>query len=171
MDKVADPKPALALTTSVPASCMRSVSSLIFSGDKFTCGVHCEIRGIMVLPAWPPTTGLEGEKDRVKEEFHSVFYKFVLLYHDTKPGSSPCKSAMKVFALTTSRVVTPKIFLHGTRKKYFDSNWKGSGNKNWPWIQLSTPSVNFSRYWYRAVHRVRYNGKDSFRTNFRSGLS
>lgn len=57
MDKVADPVPALALTTSVPASWILSVSGFSWFSGKETDGVHCEISGIIVIPLCPPMTG------------------------------------------------------------------------------------------------------------------
>lgn len=57
MDKVADPVPALALTTSVPASWILSVSAFSWLSGKETDGVHCEINGIIVMPLCPPITG------------------------------------------------------------------------------------------------------------------
>ena len=57
MERVAEPAPAFALTTSVPASWILSVKVLRTSGANSTDGVHCEMSGMMVTPAWPPTTG------------------------------------------------------------------------------------------------------------------
>mmetsp|Transcript_16189 Transcript_16189/g.29160 ORF Transcript_16189/g.29160 Transcript_16189/m.29160 type:complete len:296 (-) Transcript_16189:433-1320(-) len=91
MESVADPAPALASTTSVPASWIRRVRRWISDSDKDLptsagCGFICEMRGRMVMPAWPPTTGIL-----------------------TSLGSdNPRASARNVSARTTSRVVTPK---------------------------------------------------------------
>ena len=41
MESVADPAPALASTTSVPASWMRFVRASIFASSKLTFGVVC----------------------------------------------------------------------------------------------------------------------------------
>ena len=45
MDKVAEPAPALALTTSVPASWIRSVKAFSWSAGNETVGWHCEMSG------------------------------------------------------------------------------------------------------------------------------
>mmetsp|Transcript_1212 Transcript_1212/g.2609 ORF Transcript_1212/g.2609 Transcript_1212/m.2609 type:complete len:302 (+) Transcript_1212:103-1008(+) len=84
MDRVAEPVPALACTTSVPASWMRAIRRLACSRSRDSRGVACERMGRMVMPAWPPTTGTL-----------------------TSLGSTPSISAMKVSARTTSKVVTP----------------------------------------------------------------
>ena len=57
MESVADPAPALASTTSVPAFWMRTVSASSSSAGNSTLGVAWERRGRMVIPAWPPMTG------------------------------------------------------------------------------------------------------------------
>merc|ERR1719361_3195472 len=95
MERVAEPAPALALTTSVPASWIRSVRAFRASASKETAGLHWEIRGMMVTPACPPTTG----------QLTLVGSMFFIL-------------PMKALDLTTSRVVTPKIFL-GSRHPAF----------------------------------------------------
>mmetsp|Transcript_27161 Transcript_27161/g.69129 ORF Transcript_27161/g.69129 Transcript_27161/m.69129 type:complete len:244 (-) Transcript_27161:335-1066(-) len=84
MDSVALPDPALAATTSVPASWMRAVSLAAASSGRLSAGCACDSRGRMVMPAWPPTTGTR-----------------------TSRGSTPRMSAMKASARTTSSVVTP----------------------------------------------------------------
>mmetsp|Transcript_9001 Transcript_9001/g.26978 ORF Transcript_9001/g.26978 Transcript_9001/m.26978 type:complete len:228 (+) Transcript_9001:539-1222(+) len=87
MDRVAEPPPALASTTSVPASWMRLVSASVSAASKLTFGVAWESSGRMVVPAWPPMTG--------------TF---------TVATSKPLASATKVLARTTSRVDTPNSF-------------------------------------------------------------
>lgn len=57
LTNVADPAPALASTTSVPAFWIRSVMAAASASEKETFGVACESKGRMVVPAWPPTTG------------------------------------------------------------------------------------------------------------------
>ena len=54
---MAEPAPALASTTSVPAFWMRSVMAAASASENETLGVACERSGRMVVPAWPPTTG------------------------------------------------------------------------------------------------------------------
>lgn len=82
---MADPAPAFALTTSVPASWMRSVRALILSAGKLADGLHWDKSGMMVIPACPPMTGKL-----------------------TCCGSIPSASPMKALARTTSKVETPK---------------------------------------------------------------
>ena len=57
LTSVAEPAPALASTTSVPAFWMRSVIAAASASEKETFGVACDSRGRIVVPAWPPTTG------------------------------------------------------------------------------------------------------------------
>ena len=54
---MAEPAPALASTTSVPAFWMRSVMAAASASENDTLGVACERSGRIVVPAWPPTTG------------------------------------------------------------------------------------------------------------------
>ena len=57
LTSVAEPAPALASTTSVPAFWMRSVMAAASASENDTLGVACESSGRIVVPAWPPTTG------------------------------------------------------------------------------------------------------------------
>ena len=84
MDRVAEPLPALAVTTSVPASWIRAVRAATVAGGRPTLGLAWEINGRIVTPAWPPTTG-----------------------KSTAPASTPAASATNALARTTSSVVTP----------------------------------------------------------------
>mmetsp|Transcript_6500 Transcript_6500/g.24528 ORF Transcript_6500/g.24528 Transcript_6500/m.24528 type:complete len:229 (-) Transcript_6500:341-1027(-) len=88
MDRVAEPAPALASTTSVPAFWILTVSFSSSSAVNSEAGYAWDRRGRMVIPAWPPTTGTS-----------------------TSFTSKPFACATNVFALTTSRVDTPKSFL------------------------------------------------------------
>ena len=72
--------------SNLPASWILSVNALSSSAGNSTAGVHWEIKGMIVIPAWPPTTG----------QFTSC-------------GSKPLSSEMNLFARTISKVVTPKI--------------------------------------------------------------
>jgi hypothetical protein len=59
MDRVAEPPPAFASTTSVPAfwiRCSRAVCSWLLSLYN-TGGRDCDKIGRIVVPAWPPITG------------------------------------------------------------------------------------------------------------------
>mmetsp|Transcript_8810 Transcript_8810/g.21281 ORF Transcript_8810/g.21281 Transcript_8810/m.21281 type:complete len:215 (-) Transcript_8810:285-929(-) len=89
IESVADPPPAFASTTSVPAFWMRLVRSAAAESLSLgsTGGWDCESSGRMVAPAWPPTTGTE-----------------------TTFGFTPTISETNLFARTTSSVVTPKSF-------------------------------------------------------------
>ena len=71
----------------LPASWILSVSAFSWSAGNSTAGVHWDISGIIVMPAWPPTTG----------QFTSC-------------GSRSLSSEINLFARTISKVVTPKIF-------------------------------------------------------------
>ncbi|CAL6305757.1 unnamed protein product [Bathycoccus prasinos] len=51
MDKVAEPPPALASTTSVPAFWMRMVKSSVSFSLNDVCGNVCDNNGKMVIPA------------------------------------------------------------------------------------------------------------------------
>lgn len=78
--------PAFASTTSVPAFCILCVRDSSSSSVNDVFGTTCDNKGSMVTPECPPITGT-----------------FVLVI------SRPFFSATKVFALTTSSVVTPNI--------------------------------------------------------------
>merc|ERR1719509_260951 len=87
-ERVAELVPALALTTSVPASWILWVRLRRVSLSRERAGEHWERRGRMVAPAWPPTTG-----------------------QVTRAGSSPWRAPTNSLLLATSSVVTPNSFL------------------------------------------------------------
>mmetsp|Transcript_111981 Transcript_111981/g.219512 ORF Transcript_111981/g.219512 Transcript_111981/m.219512 type:complete len:213 (-) Transcript_111981:130-768(-) len=87
MERVAEPAPSLAFTTSSPPNWMRWVRAATSSGENLAPGTW-ESRGKMVVPAWPPIT-------------------LTLVFITSKPWFS----ATKVLARTTSKVVTPNNFL------------------------------------------------------------
>ena len=87
IDKVADPFPSFAFTTSVPASCTRLSIASMSEGGIFAPNLSWEKTGMMVAPAWPPMTLMS-----------------------TSAGSQPTFSATNLFARTTSRVVMPTMF-------------------------------------------------------------
>mmetsp|Transcript_8751 Transcript_8751/g.18845 ORF Transcript_8751/g.18845 Transcript_8751/m.18845 type:complete len:222 (+) Transcript_8751:378-1043(+) len=85
IERVAEPPPFLALTTSSPPNMMRWVRASTSASVKDTLGWTWDSSGTIVVPAWPPTTGTV-----------------------TLLTSRPLALATKVRARTTSRVVTPK---------------------------------------------------------------
>mmetsp|Transcript_5516 Transcript_5516/g.6408 ORF Transcript_5516/g.6408 Transcript_5516/m.6408 type:complete len:200 (-) Transcript_5516:186-785(-) len=97
IDRVADPAPALASTTSVPAFWIRLVSFSTCSSlsDDFSC----ESRGNIVTPLWPPTTG--------------TF---------TSAGDTFKASATNVFDLTISKVETPNSRLGSNTPFFFNTS-------------------------------------------------
>mmetsp|Transcript_6947 Transcript_6947/g.15210 ORF Transcript_6947/g.15210 Transcript_6947/m.15210 type:complete len:204 (+) Transcript_6947:503-1114(+) len=86
MDRVAEPEPALALTTSSPPNWIRVVSASRSASLKLAPGT-CESKGRMVMPACPPMT---------------VTW--------TSDVERPWLAATKVLARHTSNVVTPSTF-------------------------------------------------------------
>mmetsp|Transcript_23372 Transcript_23372/g.42982 ORF Transcript_23372/g.42982 Transcript_23372/m.42982 type:complete len:207 (+) Transcript_23372:364-984(+) len=98
MDKVALPLPFFAATTTVPASCtFLSRAGISASGIFLLCS-FCENTGRIVVPAWPPMTGM------------LISLK-----------GAPVTSWTNFSALTTSKVVMPTI-LHGLRPFFFQSS-------------------------------------------------
>mmetsp|Transcript_9476 Transcript_9476/g.28548 ORF Transcript_9476/g.28548 Transcript_9476/m.28548 type:complete len:270 (+) Transcript_9476:162-971(+) len=95
MDRVALPLPFFAATTSVPASWTRTSSAGICSAGMVEATGSWEKSGRMVLPAWPPITGISA--------------------------ALPVISRTNLFARTTSSVVTPTI-LRGSRPFFFQSS-------------------------------------------------
>mmetsp|Transcript_31268 Transcript_31268/g.79868 ORF Transcript_31268/g.79868 Transcript_31268/m.79868 type:complete len:205 (+) Transcript_31268:178-792(+) len=88
MERVAEPPPALALTTSSPPNWMRCVRASRSASLSVVPGT-CESRGRIVMPAWPPMT-----------------------VTSMSLGCFPWLAAKKVFARHTSSVVTPhSLFL------------------------------------------------------------
>eukprot|EP00037_Helgoeca_nana_P001522 m.27515 g.27515 ORF g.27515 m.27515 type:complete len:382 (+) comp11930_c0_seq1:236-1381(+) len=90
IERVAEPAPALAWTTSVPPFWMRCVRAATCSAESLsdTDGVAWLRSGRIEAPACPPTTGM-----------------LIVL------TSTPAASATNVCERTMSSVVTPKIFL------------------------------------------------------------
>jgi hypothetical protein len=85
---VADPAPSFALTTSSPPNCTRVVRARSVSSGMLTGGFAWLNNGMIVLPEWPPKTGIV-----------------------MSAGDPEVISAVNVDARTTSSVVTPKSFL------------------------------------------------------------
>mmetsp|Transcript_106852 Transcript_106852/g.166922 ORF Transcript_106852/g.166922 Transcript_106852/m.166922 type:complete len:245 (+) Transcript_106852:153-887(+) len=88
IDRVALPLPALAVTTSVPASCTRLSRAGISEAGMLEAAWSCENNGRIVEPACPPMTG-------------------TLMFWI----GAPVISWTNLLARTTSNVVTPQIFL------------------------------------------------------------
>mmetsp|Transcript_840 Transcript_840/g.1726 ORF Transcript_840/g.1726 Transcript_840/m.1726 type:complete len:208 (-) Transcript_840:233-856(-) len=94
IESVALPFPPLAFTTSVPASwTFLSMSAMSPAGIFLPASLWLK-RGRMVVPAWPPITGMS-----------------------TSLTSAPTFCATNLLARTTSRVVTPTI-LRGSRPAF-----------------------------------------------------
>mmetsp|Transcript_19145 Transcript_19145/g.49104 ORF Transcript_19145/g.49104 Transcript_19145/m.49104 type:complete len:205 (+) Transcript_19145:418-1032(+) len=98
MDRVALPLPFLAATTTVPASCTFLSRSGIWSAGMVLPALSWENRGRMVVPAWPPMTGME---------ISSI--------------GAPVISCTNFSARTQSRELTPTI-LAGFRPFFFHSS-------------------------------------------------